>query len=57
MKKSDFLSLGLLAAIILISLVNIATGILNEYTILLVLIAGIVIFYFRAGFRRNKSRI
>lgn len=57
MKKSDFLSLGLLAAIIIISLVNVATGFLTEYTLLIVLIVELVVLYFRAGFRKNKSRI
>ena len=57
MKKSDFLSLGLLAAIIFISLVNVATGFLTEYTLLIVLIVELVVLYFRTGFRKNKSRI
>ena len=57
MKKSDFLSLGLLAAIIFISLVNVATGFLSEYTLLIVFIVELVVLYFRTGFRKNKSRI
>ena len=57
MKKSDFLSLGLLGAIVLISLVNIATHTLNEYTLCLVLLIGFIIFYIKAGFRKNKNRI
>lgn len=57
MKKRDFLSLGILIALIILPIVNIATGILNEYTLFIYLIIGILISYRLIGFRKNKSMI
>lgn len=58
MKKRDFLAFGFIISIILVSIINIFTGIINKYTffiIFLVLINAAAIFLL--GYRKNKSVI
>ena len=57
MKKSDFLSLGIIITLIIVSTLNIFVGILNKYTILIFLGILILITYKLIGFQRNKSMI
>ena len=57
MKKSDFLSLGIIITLIIVSTLNIFVGILNKYTILIFLGILILITYKLIGFQKNKSMI
>ena len=57
MKKSNFLSLGLIVGIILISILNIILGFLNKYTLFIFVIMLIVLSKALIGYQKNKSMI
>ena len=57
MKKSNFLSLGVIFAILLVSLLNIAIDFLNHYTLFIFTIVLMIITYFMLGYHKNKSVI
>lgn len=57
MKKSNFLSLGLILAIILISVLNIILGFLNKNTLFIFAILLIAISLPLIGYQKNKSMI
>ena len=57
MKKSNFLSLGLIIAIFLVSILNIAIDFLNHYTLFIFTMVLTVVSYFLLGYHKNKSVI
>ena len=57
MKKSNFLSLGLILAIILVSVLNIILGFLNKNTLFIFAILLIAISIPLIGYQKNKSMI
>ncbi|MBQ6323771.1 MAG: signal peptidase I [Bacilli bacterium] len=57
MKKNDFLVIGILSLIIILSIVNIFFKILNGYTLFLVTILLLGIAIWQLGYEKNKSLI
>jgi len=57
MKKNDFLVIGILSLIIILSIVNIFFKILNGYTLFLVTILLLGVAIWQLGYEKNKSLI
>ena len=57
MKKSNFLSLGIILAIVLVSVLNIAFGFLNKNTLFIFSILLCIVSFKLIGYQKNKSMI
>lgn len=57
MRKNDYITLGIIIAITLISILNVFCGFLNQYILLLVLLVITIISWLLLGFQKNKSII
>ncbi len=57
MKKNDFLVIGMLSLIIILSIVNIFFKILNGYTLFLLTILLLAVAIWQLGYEKNKSLI
>ena len=57
MKKNDFLVIGMLSLIIILSIVNIFFKMLNGYTLFLVTILLLGVAVWQLGYEKNKSLI